>query len=280
MAARRAAPAVAEQISEEQAALARDAGFTSTEEDDKAIEALSRVLDKADFLAMEVVGQFNKGFIITRLRKGQYVGTDQGLAGSCLDDLFIVDQHAADEKYNFERLQATTRIEAQKLYRPIPLELTAADELVAVDNMDVLRQNGFEVVVSGDHDEDDLAEGGRQLNLVAQPISKNTVFDMKDLEELIHLMHDQPRGQMVRCSKARSMFAMRACRSSVMVGTALKAQQMLSVVRNMGSMDQPWHCPHGRPTMRHLSDITGSGWNRDGTGILGRRQLLDFAALS
>ena len=29
----------------------------------------------------------------------------------------------------------------------------------------------------------------------------------------------------------------------------------------MGAMDQPWHCPHGRPTMRHLSDIVGVGWH-------------------
>ncbi|THH30140.1 hypothetical protein EUX98_g4035 [Antrodiella citrinella] len=205
---RRAAPVAAERTSAEQTALSRDARSTGTEEDGNASEVLSRVLDKADFLTMEVVGQFNKGFIITRLRKDQN-GMGPGSVGSHLDDLFIVDQHAADEKYNFERLQATTRIEAQKLYRPLPLELTAADELIAVDNLDVLRDNGFEVAV----DEENESGGNRQLNLVAQPISKNTVFDMKDLEELIHLIRDHPRGQMVRCSKART----------------LKAQQMLSV---------------------------------------------------
>ncbi|TCD62462.1 hypothetical protein EIP91_006832 [Steccherinum ochraceum] len=199
----RAAPAVVERMSEEQAVLTRDAGLKSTEEDGKASEVLSRVLDKADFLTMQVVGQFNKGFVITRLRKDSDGNLDhpkehRGL--SVIDDLFIVDQHAADEKYNFERLQATTRIEAQKLYRPLPLELTAADELVAVENMDVLRENGFEVAVSAD----ESVDGGRHLSLVAQPISKNTVFDMKDLEELIHLMHDQPRGsdgQMLQSSK-------------------------------------------------------------------------------
>lgn len=50
-----------------------------------------------------------------------------------------------------------------------------------------------------------------------------------DLEEIIHLMHDRPTGQMVRCSKARAMFAMRACRKSVMVGMPLTKGQMLSV---------------------------------------------------
>jgi len=52
------------------------------------------------------------------------------------------------------------------------LELTAADEILAVENMDVLK--GFEVVRQGDEGE----EEGR-LHLVAQPMSKDTVFDMK-----------------------------------------------------------------------------------------------------
>ncbi len=51
------------------------------------------------------------------------------------------------------------------------------------------------------------------------------------------------------------MFAMRACRKSVMVGMPLQQKQMAAVVRHMGTMEQPWNCPHGRPTMRHLYDL-------------------------
>ena len=54
------------------------------------------------------------------------------------------------------------------------MELTASDEIVAMENLDVLRQNGFEVEV----DESEGSQGGR-LKLIAQPISKRTVFDMK-----------------------------------------------------------------------------------------------------
>ncbi|KAI0776511.1 hypothetical protein BD413DRAFT_602116 [Trametes elegans] len=218
--------------------------------DEDATEALSRVIDKADFASMDVVGQFNLGFIIVRRRKSR------GAAGHDMDDLFIVDQHAADEKYNFETLQQTTKIDSQKLFYPQVLELTAADELIALENMDVLRQNGFELAVLEDQ------PPGQRVQLGAQPISRSTVFDTKDLEELLHLLQDRPAGQMVRCSKARAMFAMRACRKSIMIGTPLSRRQMTSVVQHMGTMDQPWHCPHGRPTMRHLSDIAGLGWDR------------------
>ncbi|KAJ7753592.1 MutL C terminal dimerization domain-containing protein [Mycena maculata] len=224
-----------------------DAGLTNASSDEVATDALARSIDKEDFGSMEIVGQFNLGFIITRRRKGD--------DATAMDDLFIVDQHAADEKYNFETLQQTTRIKSQKLFRSQPLELTASDELLTLENLDVLRQNGFEIELQTAADDD--AGQSPRLSLTAQPISKDTVFDMKDLEELIHLMHDQPAGQMVRCSKARAMFAMRACRKSVMIGMPLTKGQMTAVVRHMGTMDQPWNCPHGRPTMRHLSDILG-----------------------
>ena len=50
-----------------------------------------------------------------------------------------------------------------------------------------------------------------------------------DLEELLSLMQDQPPGRMVRCSKARNMFASRACRKSIMIGKALTHGQMTGV---------------------------------------------------
>lgn len=52
-----------------------------------------------------------------------------------------------------------------------------------------------------------------------------------DLEQLLHLLSDtsRPGGHMVRCTKARAMFAMRACRKSVMIGKALTKAQMVTV---------------------------------------------------
>ena len=59
----------------------------------------------------------------------------------------------------------------------------------------------------------------------------------------------------LRLPKIVRMHASRACRSSIMIGTALKQHEMLKVVRNLEGVDQPWNCPHGRPTMRHLFDL-------------------------
>ncbi|KAK7002475.1 DNA mismatch repair protein MutL [Favolaschia claudopus] len=240
------------------------AGLGDGTNDDTAAQALSRTISKEDFGSMNILGQFNLGFIIARRRKSE--------DGNGMDDLFIVDQHAADEKYNFETLQQITRIKSQKLFRPQVLELTAGDELLALENIEVLRQNGFEVEAAGMVSDDSDSGPGSRLSLTAQPVSKDTVFDMKDLEEIIHRMRDQPVGQMVRCSKARAMFAMRACRKSVMIGMPLSKPQMTAVVRHMGTMDQPWNCPHGRPTMRHLADIVSKKQERRATQWAGLGQ--------
>jgi len=40
-----------------------------------------------------------------------------------------------------------------------------------------------------------------------------------------------------------------------MVGTALNISEMKKLVLHMGEIEQPWNCPHGRPTMRHLANL-------------------------
>mmetsp|Transcript_1111 Transcript_1111/g.1847 ORF Transcript_1111/g.1847 Transcript_1111/m.1847 type:complete len:189 (+) Transcript_1111:1-567(+) len=66
----------------------------------------------------------------------------------------------------------------------------------------------------------------------------------------------EPRKKMqYRLPKLVAAFASRACRSAVMIGTALKTNDMQGIVRQMSGLDQPWNCPHGRPTIRHLSEV-------------------------
>lgn len=65
----------------------------------KCEEELKKEISKDMFSQMQIIGQFNLGFIITQFE----------------EDLFIVDQHATDEKYNFETLQQTTVLSSQKL---------------------------------------------------------------------------------------------------------------------------------------------------------------------
>ena len=197
-----------------------------------AEDELGRNISKDMFNNMKILGQFNLGFIIARLD----------------EDLFIIDQHATDEKYNFEKLQREHCLKGQRLIRPRPLELTAVSESVLIDNLEIFNKNGFDFII------DESKAPTERVKLVSLPTSKNWTFDVGDIEELIFMLSDTP-GTVCRPSRVRNMFASRACRMSTMIGSPLSQSQMTKLVCHMGEIEQPWNCPHGRPTMRHLINL-------------------------
>jgi DNA mismatch repair protein PMS2 len=239
-------------------------GKTSKTDEMEDDERLALSVSKADFSHMSVIGQFNLGFIIAK--RPTHKQDDALLppnAGRESEEMFIIDQHASDEKYNFERLQTETIVQNQRLVHPKTLDLTAVEEEIILSHPEALSKNGFVVSV----DQSGTSQVGRRCKLVSLPMSKEVVFDSQDLEELLALLSDHAGSEIPRPSKVRRMFAMRACRSSIMVGKTLTNKQMTNVIRHMGQIDKPWNCPHGRPTMRHLFGLDSwSGW-QEGDGI-------------
>lgn len=234
-------------------------------------------LTKDDFSNMSVIGQFNLGFI---------------LATTPDNNLWILDQHACDEKYNFEKLCSETIIHEQRLLSPLPLELTPAEETCVMDHLDIFERNGFRFAI-------DLDKPPRhRLSLTGLPHSgardgrKAVQFGQEDVSALCGMLgvdetsHDGAAGAgtdadgsgaygnnavrryassssngetadklLVRLPKAIAMFASRACRGSIMIGKALSKVEMDRVVKRLGDIKNPWNCPHGRPTMRHVGNL-------------------------
>lgn len=190
-------------------------------------------ISKSDFLKMKIIGQFNLGFILVNH------GTN----------VFIIDQHASDEKYNFEKLIEQYSIQNQLLIKPHPLELNIIDEMLVIDHEPVFRNNGFKFNINHE------GKLGSRIVLTSLPVYKNIMFDTNDFMELINLINEQPSNKHIKCSKIRKILAMKACRSSIMIGSSLSRHKMTQVVRNLSRLDKPWNCPHGRPTMRHLSEL-------------------------
>ena len=232
-------------------------------------------LSKEDFRHFQVIGQFNLGFILAKCRNNH---------------LWILDQHACDEKYNFERLCATTVMHEQKLIAPMPLELSPSEESCILENMQVFEENGFRFA----HDPDKPPR--HRLSLTALPHSgaqdgrKAVQFGKEDVHALCAMLtaeegysqdggtgvdgsgmygnnavrrhagvsqtQDSASKIIARLPKAIAMFANRACRGSIMIGTALSQKEMEAIVKRLADVDNPWSCPHGRPTMRHVKDLT------------------------
>lgn len=204
-----------------------------------ADKELGRLFKKEWFNKLRVVGQFNRGFILAMLGK----------------DMFIIDQHASDEKYNFEELERTTVISKQRLVRPLRLEFSAEDELLIVDHLDAFKAGGFELEYRS------FLRPTQRLVLKAQPVSKHTMFVEDDLQDIVHMLknnvlpHSEGTVRVLRPPRVRAMFASRACRKSIMIGTALHKSQMRRLLRQLSTIEHPWTCPHGRPTMRHLCTL-------------------------
>lgn len=78
------------------------------------------------------------------------------------------------------------------------------------------------------------------MRLVGKPFSKNWEFGTDDIDELIFMLQDAPKGSICRPSRISAMLASRACRSSIMIGQALKLATMQKLISHMAEMEQPW----------------------------------------
>lgn len=182
-------------------------------------------IEKDDFSRMNIIGQFNQGFILCSLRKDKR------------ELLMVVDQHAADEIYNFESLNNNFLLKRQKLLDPITLNLNPIQEIAVEENMAAFNKNGFEI------------KDGKLLTI---PVYQNNFFGVEDFFSLLENLEkglDSP-------SKFRNIMASKACRSSIMVGETLNYKEMKKVLTNLSTLKLPWCCPHGRPTFKILSELS------------------------
>lgn len=92
------------------------------------------------------------------------------------------------------------------------------------------------------------------------PVSYGWQFEKEDIDELIFLIKeggvDGTGSNLIpRPSRVQHMLASRACRGAVMIGTALNISDMRRIIKQLSQIDNPWNCPHGRPTLRHLISL-------------------------
>ncbi|XP_076172313.1 mismatch repair endonuclease PMS2 isoform X2 [Ptiloglossa arizonensis] len=133
-----------------------------------AEKELKRELTKESFLKMEIIGQFNLGFIITRLE----------------EDLFIIDQHATDEKFRFEKLNNEIQLKTQKLIVPKSLNLSSLNEAILIEHQKTFEDNGFTFKINSE------AATGNRVDLTGIPVDGGWQFGQEDIEELIFLIRE------------------------------------------------------------------------------------------
>jgi DNA mismatch repair protein MutL len=155
--------------------------------------------------------------------------------------LYLIDQHAAHERVLYERfLRGEEASKAsQPLLAPVVLELTPQQGALAGVYASELVEHGFEVEPFG---------GGGYL-LRAAPAGLRREDPARAFVELLELVtrEDSP------ADPRRRVAASLACHAAVRAGQTLAPEEMRDLIHQLEACDTPQTCPHGRPTMLHLS---------------------------
>lgn len=159
------------------------------------------------------------------------------------DGLYLVDQHAAHERILFEQYleQRQTSIISQSLLEPVVVEFSPANSRLLADQLEVLNQLGFQVEAFGKNTF--LVRAVPSLLLGIEPGAALRVL-VEDFEE------DEAPLQ----SEEEAKIIARICkRAAVKAGQVLSAEEQRALLNDLESCQSPRTCPHGRPTMIHLS---------------------------
>lgn len=177
---------------------------------------------------MAVIGQLHEKFILC----------------SCEAGLAVIDQHAAQERVHYEQYRAALNENPIMLESLVPVTLKASDDLV--------------------RRVDELNEAVKELHITFEPFGHDTLLVrsfpawMKDLEEEPFLQDVVDNFRNERKSSfglmEKKKIATMACHHSIRFNRSLTMEEMNEVVRQLGECENPYHCPHGRPTFVILDE--------------------------
>ena len=176
------------------------------------------------------------------------------------DGLILIDQHAADERINYERLQ--TRFEGdtttQALADPVEIELTSGEAAVFDAYKDALARLGF----YADRVEDRTVRVTTVPAFVAEATGPELIRDV-----LSDLVADEQTAEETVESVADDLLSDMACHPSIEGNTSLTEGSVVDLLSALDDCENPWACPHGRPVLIHVdSDEIDDRFERDYPG--------------
>ena len=173
------------------------------------------------------------------------------------DGLYLVDQHAAHERVLFEKLmlQYDKRdIPSQALLEPMSVTLPPAQTTLLEENLELLNRFGFQVE----------SFGPNTFQVRAMP----TLFTGSDAASVLRaLVEDFEEDEAPLQEELEARIAARVCkRMAVKGGQSLSNDEQRALITDLENCDSPRTCPHGRPTMIHLSvDMLERQFGRKGS---------------
>lgn len=207
----------------------RPVGVLALEVQRTAEEALATVVTpqmRPRLPMLRVLGQLGQTYIIAEGPGGMY----------------LIDQHTAHERVLYERFTAERvrmAVASQQLLSPLPLELTPRQRAAMAEYLEALTELGFEVEPFG----------GETYLLRAVPALLKRGDTGQAVAEILDELAEGGTGE----TREEKALITVVCHSAVRAGQTLSMEEMRDLVRQLEETDLPHTCPHGRPTMIHLS---------------------------
>ena len=185
---------------------------------------------KPKFPPITIIGQYNKTYIL-----GEYDGT-----------LYMIDQHAAHEKIFFEKYLNDIEsgdIIIQPLIVPSIIDLSIDDYSYYEENKEVFKEAGFT-----------LEEfGGTSLALKEVPYFLGKLNSKHLFLEILDNLKNLGSGKTSEVK--HNAIATKACKAAIKGNDRLEINEMIKLVDDLRYIDDPFHCPHGRPVIIKFTSV-------------------------
>lgn len=158
--------------------------------------------------------------------------------------MYLVDQHAAHEKVLYEKFKKQYEersIVKQLISPPVIISLTKQETQLLKDNLEFFKDSGFEIEEFGN---DEYAISGIPAD-----------FSQREPKELFMEIIDQLSDDIKRNTPAsiNHKIATMACKAAVKGNTYISQTEAEDLIKQLMTLENPYNCPHGRPTMITMS---------------------------
>ncbi|MDO5121068.1 MAG: DNA mismatch repair endonuclease MutL [Erysipelotrichaceae bacterium] len=187
-----------------------------------------RPVVREKFPDMQVIGQLHGKFILCAVENG----------------LAVLDQHACQERVHYEEIRAKLNTEPAMTDCLIPLQVKASADLV--QRVDEINEAVSDLHIA-------FEPFGRDLLIVRRiPLWMKDIDAQTFLQDVMDSFREEREIRYARMEKKK--IATMACHRSIRFNRNLTMDEMREVVRQLGTCENPYHCPHGRPTFVILSE--------------------------
>ncbi|MDO4438189.1 MAG: DNA mismatch repair endonuclease MutL [Eubacteriales bacterium] len=156
------------------------------------------------------------------------------------DSLYLIDQHAAHEKVNYEKLLNSVKngsITSQQIYPPVVLSLSLREEELFEKYFSAFEKLGYEIEKTSDRD----------YFIRAVPAMLPELKDSELIKELIDGL-DEERGMQTSDSLLDKLASM-SCKQAIKGNRRVDRIEMEALIKELLKLENPYNCPHGRPTI-------------------------------